>query len=50
MSKPKLVPNETYPGMYHVKFSDGKLSDMVNMARAKQLLATERERQEAANA
>jgi hypothetical protein len=31
----RIVPDEEYPGMWRVEFSDGKLSDMVNRTRAK---------------
>ena len=30
-----IVPDKTYPNMWRVKYSDGRLSDMVNRTRAK---------------
>jgi hypothetical protein len=36
---PGVVPDERYPGMYRVRLPDGSLSDMVNLARAKDAAA-----------
>jgi len=33
----EVVPDAKWPGMYRVRFSDGTLSDMVNLARANDL-------------
>ena len=35
-----IVPDERWPGMYRVQLADGSLSDMFNLARAKDLAAT----------
>jgi hypothetical protein len=35
----RVVPDEKYPGMWRVR-SDGRLSDMVNLTRAKDAAAT----------
>ena len=34
MSKARTIPDQTYPGMYRLTWSDGRLSDMVNLSRA----------------
>lgn len=34
-----IVPDDTYPGMYRLKYANGALSGMVNLARAKDALA-----------
>lgn len=34
-----IVPDTTFPGMYRLKRTDGTLSDMVNLTRAKDALA-----------
>src|SRR5262249_23706799 len=34
-----FVPDERFPGMYRLKRTDGTLSDMVNLTRAKKALA-----------
>jgi hypothetical protein len=36
---PRIVPDEHWPGMYRLRLRDGGLSDMVNLARAKDTLA-----------
>ena len=33
--QPKLVPDATRPGMWRVRWPDGRLSDMTNLTRAK---------------
>jgi len=33
-----VVPDERFPGMYRLKRTDGSLSDMVNLTRAKDAL------------
>jgi hypothetical protein len=33
------VPDPQYPGMYRVQWSDGRLSDMTNLTRAKDAIA-----------
>jgi hypothetical protein len=38
-SRPKLMPNAVYPGMWLVQWPDGPLSDMANLARAKDAVA-----------
>lgn len=35
---PRIVPDEHWPDMYRVQRSDGSLSDMVNLTRAKDVL------------
>jgi hypothetical protein len=35
-----IVPDECWPGVYHIRFRDGRLSDMVNLTRAKDALAS----------
>jgi hypothetical protein len=37
-----IVPDERFPGMYRLKRTDGSLSDMVNLTRAKDALAAMR--------
>jgi hypothetical protein len=37
--KPKLVPDATHPGMWRVRWPDGRLSDMTNLTRAKDAVA-----------
>lgn len=32
--KARVVSDEIYPGMYRVRWPDGKLSDMANLSRA----------------
>jgi hypothetical protein len=34
-----IVPDTAFPGMYRLKRTDGSLSDMVNLRRAKDALA-----------
>ena len=36
---PDIVPDMTYPGMWRIRQPDGSLSDMVNLTRAKDLVA-----------
>jgi hypothetical protein len=36
---PKVVPDATWPGMYRMRRPDGSLTDMVNLTRAKDVLA-----------
>ena len=36
---PGIVPDERYPGMYRLRLPDGRLSDMVNLTRARDALA-----------
>ena len=31
----RVVEDDRYPGMYRVRYPDGRLSDMVNLSRAK---------------
>ena len=31
----RIVPDAIYPGMYRIRLSDGSLTDMVNLTRAK---------------
>ena len=49
--RPKLVPDSTHPGMWRVRWPDGRLSDMTNLTRAKDAVAcfieTEERRQRA---
>jgi hypothetical protein len=40
---PGLVPDERYPGMYRLRLADDRLSDMVNLTRAKDALAAIRD-------
>ena len=35
----RLVPDETYPGMWRVRWPDGRVSDMANLTRAKDAIA-----------
>jgi len=37
--RPKVVPDSTYPGMYRVRWLDGRLSDMGNLTRANDAVA-----------
>jgi hypothetical protein len=37
--RPKLVPDATHPGMWRVRWPDGRLSDMTNLTRAKDAVA-----------
>jgi hypothetical protein len=37
--RPKLMPDAVYPGMWRVRWPDGRLSDMTNLARAKDAIA-----------
>ena len=37
-----IVPDAVWPGMYRLRFPDGRLSDMVNLTRAKDALAAMR--------
>jgi hypothetical protein len=37
--KPSIVPDATWPGMFRIRLADGSLTDMVNRARAKEVLA-----------
>ena len=37
--KPKLVRDATHPGMWRVRWPDGRLSDMTNLTRAKDAVA-----------
>jgi hypothetical protein len=41
---PRIVPDSQWAGMYRIRRPDGTLSDMVNLARAKEALAGERVR------
>jgi hypothetical protein len=36
---PKVVPDATHPGMWRVRWPDGRLSDMTNLTRAKDAVA-----------
>jgi len=36
---PRIVADEHWPGMYRVRLSDGSLSDMTNLTRARDALA-----------
>ena len=38
-----IVPDAKWPGMYRLRFPDGRLSDMVNLTRAKDALREARE-------
>ena len=40
----KKTPDERFPGMYRLKRTDGTLSDMLNLTRAKDALAATRGR------
>jgi hypothetical protein len=35
LRKPKLVPDVAHPGIWRVRWPDGRLSDMTNVTRAK---------------
>ena len=37
--KPKVVPDSAHPGMWRVRWPDGRLSDMTNLTRAKDAVA-----------
>jgi hypothetical protein len=37
--KPKPVPDAVHPGMWRVRWPDGRLSDMTNLTRAKDAVA-----------
>jgi hypothetical protein len=37
--RPKLMPDTTHPGMWWVRWPDGRLSDLTNLARAKDAVA-----------
>ena len=37
--KPKVVPDSAHPGMWRVRWPDGRLSDMTNLTRAKDAIA-----------
>ena len=37
--KPKVVPDAAHRGMWRVRWPDGRLSDMTNLARAKDAVA-----------
>jgi hypothetical protein len=39
MRRPKLMPDATRPGMWRVRWPDGRLSDMTNLTRAKDAVA-----------
>jgi hypothetical protein len=36
---PEIVPDERWPSMYRLLNADGSLSDMLNLARAKDVVA-----------
>jgi hypothetical protein len=38
--KPVIVPDGRWPKMFRLRLADGSLTDMVNKARAKEVLAT----------
>jgi hypothetical protein len=38
-TRPKLVPDPARPGMWRVRWPDGRLSDMTNLTRAKDAVA-----------
>ena len=40
---PRIVPDPKWPGMYRLRLPDGSLSDLVNLPRAKDALAVERD-------
>lgn len=40
----RVVPDDRYPGMWRIAWPDGRLSDMVNLARAKDAAAAIAER------
>jgi hypothetical protein len=35
----RLIPDPVYPGMWRVRWPDGRLSDMANLTRAKDAIA-----------
>ena len=35
MGRPKLMPDAVHPGIWRVRWPDGRLSDMTNLTRAK---------------
>jgi hypothetical protein len=37
--QPKVVPDEVHPGMWRVRWPDGRLSDITNLTRAKDAVA-----------
>lgn len=37
--KPKVAPDAAHPGMWRVRWPDGRLSDMTNLTRAKDAVA-----------
>jgi hypothetical protein len=37
--QPKVVPDAAHPGMWRVRWPDGRLSDMTNLTRAKDAVA-----------
>jgi hypothetical protein len=37
--KPKAIPDDKWQGMWRVRWPDGRLSDMVNLTRAKDAIA-----------
>jgi hypothetical protein len=39
LRKPKVVPDPANPGMWRVRWPDGRLSDMTNLTRAKDAVA-----------
>jgi hypothetical protein len=39
LRRPKLMPDATHTGMWRVRWPDGRLSDMTNLARAKDAIA-----------
>ena len=39
MRRPKLMPDATRPGMWRVRWPDGRFSDMTNLTRAKDAVA-----------
>ena len=36
---PRIIPDEHWPGMYRLRLSDGSLSDMTNLTRARDAFA-----------
>ena len=52
LRQPKVVPDAAHPGMWRVRWPDGRLSDMTNLTRAKDavtfFIETEERRQRAA--
>jgi hypothetical protein len=38
--RPKVVPDVAHPGMWRVRWPDGRLSDMTNLTRAKDAAAS----------